>query len=230
MKSPMLPPLTRDEVRSVDKAAIEQLGMSGLILMENAGRGAAELIHQVVPEGRIGIVCGRGNNAGDGYVIARHLQLLGREVCITSLVELEELSGDAAANAKIAVAGKIPIRRANTAAELAAAFRTAECLIDCMLGTGARGELREPYATAVSAANAAAVSRIAIDVPTGLDCDDGTANDPTFLANHTITFVAPKIGLLVESAAQFMGELYTAGIGVPRDFLESFAASIQRNR
>ena len=228
MKPPTLPSLTREEVRSIDQAAIEQLGMSGLVLMENAGRGAAEVIDQLRVRGPVVIICGRGNNAGDGYVIARHLQLLGHEVTITTLTELDQLTGDAAANANIAVAGMIPIRHASTAAELAVAFHAAGCLVDCMLGTGAQGELREPYATAVAAANQSAALRIAIDVPTGLDCDEGTANNPSYLADHTITFVAPKIGLQEESAAKFVGELRTVGIGVPKSFLESFAKSLRR--
>ncbi len=94
-----MPALTRDQVRQVDKIAIEQFSIPGIVLMENAGRGAAEIIDRIAEPGRIAILCGSGNNAGDGYVIARHLQLAGRQVRIVSIVDPRTLQGDARTNA-----------------------------------------------------------------------------------------------------------------------------------
>ena len=224
-KSMHLPPLTRQQSRQVDLLAIEEYGMSGLVLMENAGRGAAEKIDTILATTRISaatrpmILCGQGNNAGDGYVIARHLQLLGREVEILSVVELSKLSGDAEANANIARRAEIPIRVITDPDRLADVIGPAPALIDCLLGTGAKGNLREPYRAAVQAANNAARLRIAIDVPTGLDCDSGVPGTPTFQADHSITFVSSKIGFAQPAAEPYVGHLHVIGIGVPRKLL-----------
>jgi NAD(P)H-hydrate epimerase len=214
------PPLSRDQVRRVDQIAIERYGMSGLVLMENAGRGAAEVLHRVAPNGRVVILCGKGNNAGDGYVIARHLQLVGRDVQLVSLADLTDLTestdlaGDAAANASIARAADIPITIFD-----GDRLPPGDVLVDCLLGTGAVGDPRGDFATAIDAANAATAIRVAIDIPSGLDCDTGQPSSPTFRADHTITFVATKIGFANESAKAYVGEVHEVGIGVPQKLL-----------
>jgi NAD(P)H-hydrate epimerase len=202
---------------------MDQYGISGLVLMENAGRGAAEVIHRISPGSRVVILCGKGNNAGDGYVIARHLQLLDHDVVLVSIVDLAELAGDAAANAAIAVKANIDLRIAGTEQELRAAAEGAEIILDCLLGTGAQGALKEPFSTAVSVANGMPATRIAIDLPTGLDCDSGAAGAPTFRADHTITFVAEKLGLSQKNADEYVGVVHVVGIGVPKELLEKFA-------
>lgn len=216
-----LPALSREQSRAVDKTAMEDYGMSGLVLMENAGRASAERLAEVAPPGEIMILCGRGNNAGDGYVIARHLQLLGRQCSIISVVEIDDLSGDAAANAKVARNAQIPIHVISEPGEFSSALESATCLVDCLLGTGARGELREPFRSAVEAANGVSAKRFAIDVPSGLDCDSGEVHDPTFRADETITFVAPKVGFSKGDASEYTGQVHVIGIGVPKRLLDS---------
>ncbi len=216
-----LPPLSRAQVRRVDQIAITEYGLAGLVLMENAGRGAAEIIHQLSPGSRVVILCGKGNNAGDGYVIARHLQLLDHDVVLVSIVDPGQLTGDAATNAAIAIKANIELRIARTQPELQAATEGAEIIVDCLLGTGAQGSLREPFSTAVSVANGMSVTRIAIDLPTGLDCDTGAANTPTFRADHTITFVAKKLGLVQKNANEYVRAVHVVGIGAPRELLET---------
>jgi NAD(P)H-hydrate epimerase len=210
-----LPPLTRDQVRRVDQIAIEQYAIPGIVLMENAGRGAAEVIDRVAGEGRITILCGAGNNGGDGYVIARHLELLGRSVEIVSLVDPESLSGDAAINATIAAKSQIKITRVTARDQIDAALEGSATVVDAMLGTGAKGSPRDLFADAVRSANDCQCLRIAIDLPTGLDCDSGVANEPTFRADHTITFVSRKVGFEKENADAYVGVLTEIGIGVP---------------
>lgn len=212
-----IPPLTRDQVRRVDAIAIRDYGMSGLVLMENAGRGAAETIGRVAPDGRVVIVCGKGNNGGDGYVIARHLQLAGRDVVIVSVVDRDQLSGDAAANAAIAVKAEIPIE--TFAGD---GLRNAEVIVDCLLGTGAVGDPRGDYASLIELANSTDSLRIAIDIPSGLDCDSGLPATPTFRADHTITFVASKVGFEKATAKDHVGLLHEVGIGVPKTLLAKF--------
>lgn len=219
-----LPPLSRDEIRQIDQIAIQQYGVPGVVLMENAGRGAAEVIQRVAPKGKVGILCGKGNNAGDGYVIARHLDLAGRLVRLVSIVEIEELAGDAAINAQIAIRSQIDVCVTQSEDELRSALEDCEVIVDCLLGTGARGALAEPFSTAVRLANELPATRIAIDVPTGLDCDSGHANQPTFRANHTISFVAKKLGLVQENADKFAGVIHVVGIGAPRCLLEQFGS------
>ncbi|MFK8110743.1 MAG: NAD(P)H-hydrate epimerase [Rubripirellula sp.] len=219
-----LPALSRDQVREVDQIAIEQFGIAGVVLMENAGRGAAEIIHRLAPDGLIAILCGGGNNGGDGYVIARHLELLGRPVRLLSLVALESLKGDAKINAEIAHLAEIEIRTLETDS-IEAGLEQASTIVDCLLGTGARGELREPFAAAVSFANECNANlRVAIDVPSGLDCDTGEPCANTFRANHTITFVAQKIGFQNASSTEFTGEVHEVGIGVPLKLLKQLSA------
>ncbi len=217
-----LPPLSRERVRQIDQIAIEQYGIAGVVLMENAGRGAAEIIQSVASRGRIAILCGKGNNAGDGYVIARHLDLLDRDVTLISIVDVEELAGDAAINATIARNAELKLQIAKTASSLRAGLAGADVVVDCLLGTGAAGELREPFSTAVKEANALSAIRIAIDLPTGLDCDTGQAGEPTFLADHTISFVAEKLGLRKANADSFVGVIHVVGIGAPRKLLQEF--------
>lgn len=215
-----LPALTRDQVRQVDKIAIEQFGIPGIVLMENAGRGAAEVIDRIAEPGRVTILCGSGNNAGDGYVIARHLELAGRQVRIVSIVELGRLQGDARINAVIAEKSEMDIQCVASGDQIGESISGATTIVDCLLGTGARGPLRGLYADAVAVANAIVAQRIAIDIPTGLDCDSGQAGDPSFRADHTITFVARKTGFENENAGAYVGVVHEVGIGVPKKLLD----------
>ncbi len=218
--------MKRDEVRQVDQLAIEQFGMSGLVLMENAGRGAAEKIAAFCPRDvTVCLLCGTGNNGGDGYVIARHLQLLGYGVRIVSLVPLEKLSGDAEANARIADKGGLSISVAADAEGLKRLIKNGECVVDCMLGTGATGEPRGIYGDAVRLANQRSGPRVAIDLPTGLDCDSGQPAESTFRADLTVTFVAAKDGFRAGEAKDWIGNVEVVGIGVPQCLLDRFGVA-----
>lgn len=221
-------PLNREQVRNIDRVAIEDYGMTGLVLMENAGRGAAEIIDRVAPEGMITVLCGKGNNAGDGYVIARHLQLAGRDVRLLQLCDPQQLTGDAEANWKTVERAEISRRVAGDSADEAALREWIEespTVVDAMLGTGAVGEPREPLATAIRIANQAAALRIAIDIPSGLDCDSGEPAEYCFRADHTCTFVAPKTGFSNPAAKPFVGTVHVLGIGVPQRLLENVFVS-----
>lgn len=218
-----LPALTRDQVRSIDTAAIEEYGLPGIVLMENAGRGAAEIAARLAPSGPVTVLCGKGNNAGDGYVIARHLQLLGRDARVVSLSPIEQLSGDAKTNAEIARRADIEITVATTGPELSRSTATSGTLVDCLLGTGATGALRPPFDEAVRVANERLATRIAIDVPTGFDCDTGEVQSIAFRADHTISLVAPKVGFSQKNADTYVGVVHVVGIGVPAKLLRQFA-------
>ena len=229
--------MKRSDVRRVDEIAIERFGILGLVLMENAGRGAAESIEAFasihanhVP--RVTVLCGTGNNGGDGYVIARHLDLRGFPVDIVSLVEIEKLSGDARSNAEIAQKSGLSITVAATRQTLEQSIPDDPdaIVVDCLLGTGATGQPRGLYGDAIQIANQRSGTRVAIDLPTGLDCDSGQPSLMTFRADLTITFVDKKDGFSNENAKPFLGRVEVVGIGVPRRLLDEFGVDPQYPR
>lgn len=214
--------LTRQQVRSIDRRAIDEFGMSGLVLMENAGRGCGEVLLRLGVHGRVVIACGKGNNAGDGFVIARHLDRRKIPVQIVLFADPAELAGDALANYNIASLAGIPIRVCQHGKDVEPLLAGMEWIIDALLGTGASGPPRPPLDEAIRLFNAAAGKKLAIDLPSGLDCDSGIPAEPTFRADHTCTFVAPKAGFANPAAAEFLGQIHVVDIGVPRRLLEEF--------
>ncbi len=209
--------------------------MSGLMLMENAGRGVADVLCQLadgLPGGRLGrviVCCGKGNNAGDGFVIARHLDLRGHRVRVLVWAEARELTGDAGANFEILRRCGVPIElfgnrhepapghlRSGSAKLLA----DANWIVDALLGTGARGEPRPPLDAVIDQINAAAAKRLAVDLPSGLDCDTGVAARHTIRADETCTFVAMKRGFLSPGADRYTGRVHVLDIGAPRKLVE----------
>lgn len=201
--------LTRKQVRAVDRIAIEQLGIPGIVLMENAGRNAAEIIgKQVSPLDQIAILCGAGNNGGDGYVIARHLVNAGFNVQLVCAKPPEQLSGDAVVNAAIALRMNIPVVTLDV-------LTPQHIVIDALLGTGFHGDVRPELIDYIQACqNKARV--FAIDLPSGMDCDSGQPSNATVKADHTITFVARKTGFDAEGSHHFTGKVHVVDIGVPR--------------
>ncbi|WP_157605484.1 NAD(P)H-hydrate epimerase [Schlesneria paludicola] len=210
--------MTRKQVRAVDERAMKEFGMLGLVLMENAGRNCAELLISLGITGRVVVCCGKGNNGGDGFVISRHLENSGVDVRVLMCVPPETLSGDAATNFQI-------IQRAGTPivvppfgwqAELA----SAEWIVDSLLGTGTQGAVREPFVSAINAINEARRRVLAVDLPSGLDCDTGQPLGCCVRAEHTATFVARKRGFDAERASDWTGSIHVLDIGVPRFLVE----------
>lgn len=214
--------LTREQVRAVDRHAIEALGIPGVVLMENAGRGAAEIILAEIadrPNATVHCIAGRGNNGGDAFVIARHIHLAGAPVCIWLAADAEKLAGDAAINYAICEHMRLSIRTLRTSAEIEAArsaWRAGDVLVDGLLGTGFSGDVREPLRSVIAAINATDdVLVFALDAPSGLDCDTGLPGGIAVKAAHTITFVARKPGFSAPAADQFTGCVHVVGIGAP---------------
>jgi NAD(P)H-hydrate epimerase len=212
--------LTRRQVREIDRRAIEEYGIPGIVLMENAGRNAAQFILGVPrPAGPIAIVCGGGNNGGDGFVIARHLANAGQEVGLFLACEPARLIGDAAVN--YGVVEKMALRSYpfDTPERIGAALpalHRSTLIADALLGTGFSGPVRPPLDGAIEAVNLARHAVIvAVDVPSGLDCDSGRPAEPTVRAHYTITFVARKIGFHVPGAEDYTGSIIIADIGAP---------------
>jgi NAD(P)H-hydrate epimerase len=218
--------LTREQSRRVDQIAAEEYGFSGLVLMENAGRGVADVLCRLGIGGPVVICCGKGNNAGDGFVIARHLELRGHAVRVLLWAEPEELTGDAAANFRILAKTDVPIEvfgNAHDEAKLSRLLDGAAWIVDGLLGTGARGEPRPPLDRVIDQLNAAAAPKLAIDLPSGLDCDTGRPASHTIRAAETCTFVAAKTGFLAPEATPYVGRLHVLDIGTPRKIIEQAA-------
>jgi NAD(P)H-hydrate epimerase len=220
--------LSRDQVRSIDRRAIDEFGMSGLVLMENAGRGCVELLAGLGCRGPVAIVCGKGNNAGDGFVMARHLDLRGIIVRVILLGAPGELRGDAAANYAIAAKSALPLVYLSgryDAARLESSLAGCEWIVDALLGTGATGPPRPPWDQAIRNMNQQAARKLAVDLPSGLDCDTGVPAEPTFRADHTCTFVARKIGFDNPAAADFLGKVHVVDIGAPRRLVDDVSGN-----
>ena len=216
--------LTRDEVRDVDRRAIEDYGLPGVVLMENAGRGCAALIDA----GPVVICCGKGNNGGDGFVIARHLDNRGIEVAIVLTCAPADLRGDAKINCDVAMKSGLSVTVATDPADwtpLRPRLDRARWVVDALLGTGFSGELREPFRTAIRIMNNRTGNTLpdqqilAVDVPSGLDVDTGRPAAECIKAELTATFVAMKPGFYEAAAQPFLGRIEIVDIGVPRSLL-----------
>ncbi|WP_425619311.1 NAD(P)H-hydrate epimerase [Anatilimnocola sp. NA78] len=217
--------LTRTQVREIDARAMAEYGISGLVLMENAARGCTNALLTVGCRGPVVVCCGKGNNGGDGFAIARQLNEAGIVVRVLLLARAAELKGDALANYQIALNCQLPIEEIGsnvTADEIDACFEGAEWIVDALLGTGTTGDPKGPYATAIKRMNAATAKRLAVDLPSGLDCDTGKLGQPTVDADLTCTFVAAKQGFAQPAAQAHLGEVRVIPIGVPRKLLADY--------
>ncbi|MFQ5415005.1 MAG: NAD(P)H-hydrate epimerase [Phycisphaerae bacterium] len=224
--------LTREQVRRVDRLAMERYGLCGLVLMENAGRNCAAVIERLYgPCGRAVMLCGPGNNGGDGCVIARHLHNAGWCVSLLMTGEKARMSPDTRTNFEIVERMGVtrwiaPDRDAQ--ARIMASLTGDDVVVDALLGTGFRGEVREPTAGLIRAACAARTrASVAVDVPSGLDCDTGAAGGATFRADVTVTFVAMKTGLRAPSARRYVGRIEVVDIGAPRALLADVATGCE---
>jgi len=225
-----IPTLNRQQSQEVDRRAVSEFGMTGLVLMENAGRGLADTLCGLGIDGPVVVCCGRGNNGSDGFVLARHLDLRRRPVRVALWAAPDALQGDAAANFAILARTDVPIeifggQHQHADASLAALLDGADWIVDALLGTGSRGAPRPPLDAVIDTLNAHPTHKLAVDLPSGLDCDTGVASRHTIRAQHTCTFVAQKPGFLAPSAAAYTGEVHVLDIGAPRKLVEDCLAT-----
>jgi NAD(P)H-hydrate epimerase len=224
--------LSRAQVREVDRLAIEDYGVPGVVLMENAGAGTARLLESLGIDGPVVIACGKGNNGGDGFVMARHLDLAGHAVRLLLACRSDEIRGDAAVNLEIVRLSGLALECLAEADQAVWEQRLSGSawIVDALLGTGASGAPTGAVATAIAATNAVRARGgtrvLAVDVPSGLDCDAGTAAGECVRADATATFVARKRGFDVAGAAAFTGAVHVIGIGVPRAVLDRFSERV----
>jgi ADP-dependent NAD(P)H-hydrate dehydratase / NAD(P)H-hydrate epimerase len=215
--------VSADEMRSIDRATSERFGVPSLTLMENAGTAVAE--HAFTQYGfaqSIVVLCGKGNNGGDGLVAARHLQEKGKSVRVILLADAADLRGDAAA-----MYGKLPIHanRVRTSEELKSAIGSADLYIDAILGTGFKPPVKGLYAEAIELLNQTEAPVIAVDIPSGADADAMTPQQGLVArANSIVTFTAPRPAHVFSSLTD--GPTWVAPIGSPD---EAIVSSLQLN-
>lgn len=218
-------PLTREEVRAIDRRAAEEFGLPTLVLMENAGRGAAEWLAPRA-NGRVMILCGPGNNGGDGAVVARYLDLQSIPVMVVWFAGPDRLSPDAAAQHRILAAAGIDQEHwagAISRPRLVDLLAKSDWIVDALFGTGLSRPIEGPLREVIEAVNASGRRVLALDVPSGLDADSGEPlGGVAVRASATVTFVASKAGFSRTEAFSYTGQVEVAGIGVPRRLLEEF--------
>lgn len=225
----MVQTLTRRQAREIDRRAIEEYGVPGVVLMENAGRGAADILLAQEVLGSVLVCCGPGNNGGDGFVIARHLDNRGVAVKVALLAAPEELRGDAKINFNILVKSQLPVIPLHeglfSEGRFQAELDEAEWVVDALLGTGLESRPRTPIDRAIELINDSPARVIAIDLPSGLDCDSGRPLGVAVRASHTVTFVAAKKGFAAEEAEEFLGQVHVVDIGAPRRLIDAVTGS-----
>jgi NAD(P)H-hydrate epimerase len=212
--------LSREQLRKIDRLAIERYHIPGVVLMENAARGAAEIAWDMLAGQREAlIVCGGGNNGGDGLAIARHLHNRGANVRIFLTIDSAQYRDEAKINWEIVTAMNLPIAR-----NIADPPRPA-LIVDAIFGTGLAKPPRAPFSQIVAEIQALGVPILAVDLPSGLDCDTGKPlGDACIRATRTVTFVAEKLGFSEPGAKAYLGSVSVVDIGGPRQLIEEVAA------
>ena len=225
--SGLLPIVTPAQMSQLDNAAIQEYQIPGLILMENAGRNTAEyIIQQFTPQCSQGvaILCGPGNNGGDGFVIARHLFQKNLKPHIFSLASIEKFKGDALTNYKIAKNLNIPFSEILTdedAKNLPDILKNYGLIVDAIFGTGLSRPVSGRFEIAIKAANSSSLPIIAVDIPSGLSGLTGQPLGIAIKATATCTMALPKIGLVTSPGFEYTGDLHIIEIGIPKEAIQS---------
>jgi ADP-dependent NAD(P)H-hydrate dehydratase / NAD(P)H-hydrate epimerase len=214
------------QMQELDRRTIEECGIPGICLMENAGRGAAELLMRYFPEARTGsiaILAGGGNNGGDGFVIARHLKNWGVNAKVYLFSSIDEVKGDAGTNlqAWLAVGGElVEVIYKGDFAGTKKEFSKASLMVDAILGTGLHSEVKGFLKDTISFVNSLPQPVMAVDIPSGLDATAGKVLGDAIRADLTATFGLAKIGQVIEPGAGYVGQLEVIDIGIPRHLIE----------
>jgi NAD(P)H-hydrate epimerase len=227
----MIKIVSNDQMRAMDAKTIDELGVPGMVLMENAGRQTYEYILDFITEiditGRIDIYCGKGNNGGDGYVIARHFFNNGYSIQILSVGDPEELKGDAKTNYLICRKYNIPLAVVNSTEQLLAQHPPG-LVIDALLGTGIKGQVHDLYKDIIDHINDQDVPVVSVDIPSGLNGDFPTVSGSAIRADLTVTMALPKRAHLFYPAKKFVGMLDIADISMPEDVTNTKKISLNR--
>ncbi len=223
--------VTAQEMRQIDQQTIEQIGIPGAVLMEQAGSEVVRILREHFPEcQRVGIVVGKGNNGGDGLVVARQLAHAGQPIQIFLVSPPESFAGDALTNLQIAQNLALPITPVLSDGELKGLknqLASSDLIVDSIFGTGLRGGVHDFIGDVIECINRSGKPVIAIDLPSGLSADTGIAEGACIQASHTVTVGLPKRGNLIHPGAALTGKLDVVDIGFPSSVIA--AQDIQIN-
>ena len=214
--------VTAVEMRQIDQDTIEGVGIPGIVLMETAGSAIVRAIKQHYPTcHRIGIFVGKGNNGGDGLVIARQLAHAGRDVHVFLVSPAESFTGEAEINLQIAKRLGLQIEFYGNSETLPTTLASCELLVDAIFGTGLRDTVRGSIATVIKTLNNFSIPILSVDLPSGLDANTGHPLGTCVRADRTVTIGLPKRGLLVHPGAEFAGKLEVVDIGFPEQVIDA---------
>jgi len=221
--------VTAQEMREIDGRVIEEIGIPGAVLMENAGMSVFNLIRELTegfPPGgfKVAIFVGKGNNGGDGLVVARHLHNHDYRVSVYLLAPPESFSGSARLNLELARKTGVPIETIDSPEKLDEIWRDIgeiDIAVDAIFGTGLKGAVRGLAGEVIERINQLKAVRVAVDLPSGLNADTGAVEGPCVRADFTVTMALPKRGLLLYPGADYCGEVRVADIGFPKVAIES---------
>src|SRR5262245_38704206 len=219
--------LNSAQMREADRRTIEEIGIPSLVLMENAGRqvvAAIEAVHNDLIERHVAVLCGRGNNGGDGFVVARTLMQRGVSVAVFLIGLVSEVRGDARINLEIL--GRLGLSVVEIADSQAwelhfTEISEATLIVDAMFGTGLNAPLAGLMETVVADVNGSGIPIVAIDLPSGLSADSHKPMGDSIEAGMTVTLAAPKLSLVLPPAENRAGDVVIADIGIPAEVIES---------
>ncbi len=222
----MYPVVTAQRMREIDQQAITEWGITGTVLMENAGRTVVDAIARFLPDfvqKRFLVICGKGNNGGDGLVITRHLLNRGSQVTTLLLGRIADLKGDARTNAEILLKANHPIVEVTDTEQLAQFFTGHQVIVDAIFGTGLSAPPTGIFAEAINLINESSALVISVDIPSGVDADTGKILGLAVRAHLTVTMGLPKLGSLLYPGKIYTGKLEIADIGIPKNLIQKKA-------
>ena len=219
--------LTREEMRELDRKAIEEYKIPGIILMENAGRNVAEEVLKMLDDphqAKVAILCGKGNNGGDGFVVARHLHNHSISVYVFLVAKISDIlkDGDAGTNLQILLNMKIPVKEIldiSGVNSILKELHNYNILADALFGTGLSGDVREPFKTLIGGVNNLNKTIISVDIPSGLDCNTGKILGAAIKATKTVTFAIAKKGFYLNDGPSYTGKVIVSDISIPRELI-----------
>ena len=218
--------VTAEEMKEIDRRSISDFGIPGLILMENAGIQATRVASEMLRKKKspqVVVVAGTGNNGGDGFVIARHLINSGTATKVYLAGKVKKVSGDARTNLNILLkmGQRVePLNSEGALRRLSRAIKPAHLVVDALLGTGTKGEVKGIYKKIVSLINRSAKLVLAVDVPSGLNCNNAASSTDAVCADTTVTFGLPKQGFFSPGAKRYLGKIIVADISIPQELLK----------
>ena len=211
--------VTAEQMRHIDRVTIAERGVPGARLMERAGQAVADKIAELAEPCRVAVVAGKGNNAGDGFVVARHLAGRNYGVTVFLLADPADFRADARTMHE-AIPESVKQVRVEDEAQLSAGLTEFDLIVDAILGTGIEGPVRGLLGQAIEAINASALPVLSVDIPSGLPTDGEPIAGPVVRAGHTVTMGLPKLGMLIQPGVEFSGTVTVASLDFPDDLLD----------